>query len=208
MTVAWSKIVQLQRSQFLIRSLQWLNIHFKIFMAYPNDFASRLGRWMISLAWIGILVLLTVLFSKFIEYKRESRQQVVSQTSAAGDRQVMLRSGASGHYIAKGQINGQSVRFLVDTGASHVSVPEVVAQRLGLKKGSRMQANTANGLITVYATRLSSVSLGEITLRNVRASINPYMQGEEILLGMSFLGQLSINHERGQMTITQRSADF
>ncbi|MDG1249772.1 MAG: TIGR02281 family clan AA aspartic protease [Gammaproteobacteria bacterium] len=177
-------------------------------MAYPNDFATRLGRWMISLAWIGILVLLTILFSKFLENKREAQEQVVSQLSSVGDRQVILRSGASGHYLAKGKINRQPVRFLVDTGASYVTVPATVAARLGLKKGSEMQANTANGMITVYTTRLSSISLGEITLRNVRASINPYMQGEEILLGMSFLGQLSVNHERGRMTITQRSSDF
>ena len=139
---------------------------------------------MISLAWIGILVLLTILFSKFLENKREAQEQVVSQLSSVGYRQVILRSGASGHYLAKGKINRQPVRFLVDTGASYVTVPATVAARLGLKKGSEMQANTANGMITVYTTRLSSISLGEITLRNVRASINPYMQGEEILLGM------------------------
>jgi|TARA_B110000977_G_scaffold40754_1_gene54828 aspartyl protease family protein len=177
-------------------------------MAYPNDFATRLGRWMISLAWIGILVLLTMLFSKFLEQKRDTEEAVVNQVSVAGDRQVVLRSGASGHYIAKGRINGGTVRFLVDTGASHVTVPAAVAERLGLKRGGQIKANTANGVITVYATRLSTISLGEITLQNVQASINPYMQGEEILLGMSFLGQLSINHERGRMTITQRASDF
>jgi len=92
---------------------------------------------------------------------------------------------------------------LVDTGASHVSIPEPVAMKIGLEKGAPFLVNTANGTITVFATILPEISLGEIKLHNVRADINPHMDGDEILLGMSFLRDLSITHQGDQLTIRQ-----
>jgi aspartyl protease family protein len=91
----------------------------------------------------------------------------------------------------------------VDTGASFVSVPERVADRVGLKKGNALTASTANGNITVYSTVLDRISIGDITLYDVKADINPHMDGEEILLGMSFLRNLSVTHKDGKLSIRQ-----
>lgn len=66
-----------------------------------------------------------------------------------------------------------------------------------------MTVMTANGRITTYNTRLQSISLGDITLYDVQAGINPHMKGEEILLGMSFLRNLSITQENDTLTIRQ-----
>jgi aspartyl protease family protein len=105
--------------------------------------------------------------------------------------------------VASGKINGKPVEFLVDTGASFVSVPEQVANRVGLEKGRPLTANTANGNVTVYSTSLDRISIGDITLYDVKADINPHMDGEEILLGMSFLRNLSVTHEDGKLSIRQ-----
>ena len=163
---------------------------------------TRAGRWMISLAWIFALLLLTYLFSNALEHKRNPNRNV--ETSYIGEtKQVVLKSSTHGHYVASGQINQLPVVFLVDTGASFVSVPAGLAKKLGLKKGTLMWAQTANGQVSTYATVIDKISLGDISLTNVSASINPHMSGNEVLLGMSFLRQLEVIHKDGELTIRQ-----
>ena len=108
-----------------------------------------------------------------------------------------------GHYLAKGKINGSPVRFVLDTGATAVTVPGRVAEHLGLQAGRAQLARTANGTITTYRTRLDEVSLGTIRLRDVRADINPHMEGNEVLLGMSFLRSLELVQRDGSLTLRQ-----
>ena len=168
-----------------------------------SNFASKLGKWMVMLSWIAALGLMTLLFSNVLDNKRNPNQQVSTQVTSAGQKQVVLESSRYGHYLASGKINGQPVEFLVDTGASFVSVPEHVANRVGLEKGRALTASTANGNVIVYSTTLDRISVGDITLYNVKADINPHMDSEEILLGMSFLRNLSVTHESGNLTIRQ-----
>ncbi len=168
-----------------------------------NNFATKIGKWMVVLSWIVALGLMTLLFSNALDNKRNPNQQVSTQVTSAGQKQVVLESSRHGHYVASGKINGQPVEFLVDTGASFVSVPEHIANKVGLEKGRALTASTANGNVIVYSTTLDRISVGDITLYNVKADINPHMDSEEILLGMSFLRNLSITHEAGNLTIRQ-----
>ncbi len=168
-----------------------------------NNFSAIAGKWMIVLSWVAAIGLLTMLFTNVLDNKRNPNQNLSTQVLDNGSKEVVLQSSTHGHYVASGKINDKPVVFLVDTGASFVSVPERVAYRVGLKKGNALTATTANGNITVYSTVLERISLGEITLYNVKADINPHMDGEEILLGMSFLRNLSITHEGGRLTIRQ-----
>jgi aspartyl protease family protein len=120
-----------------------------------------------------------------------------------GVPQVVLKRNRSGHYVATGSINGFPVIFLLDTGATDVAVPRVVADRLGLKRGAPVVNQTANGQVTSWRTRLDEVRLGPVRRRNVRASILPNMQGSEVLLGMSFLKHLEMVQRDGRMTLRQ-----
>jgi len=160
----------------------------------------KLGRGMIIIAWIVIFAMLIWFFEK---NKRNPNQNIATQITSDGEKQVVLESSRYGHYVATGKINNTEVTFLVDTGASHVSIPEEVATKIGLKRGAPMLVNTANGTITVFATTLPVISLGEIKLYDIKADINPHMGGDEILLGMSFLRDLSITHQGDQLTIRQ-----
>jgi len=99
--------------------------------------------------------------------------------------------------------SGGGVTFLLDTGATAVSVPAGLAKRLGLQAGRPVTAMTANGTVTTYATQLHSVRLGNIERHGVRAHINPGMKGHEVLLGMSFLRDLDFRQQDGQLTIRQ-----
>jgi aspartyl protease family protein len=78
-----------------------------------------------------------------------------------------------------------------------------MAEKLGLRRGPAQQYNTANGVITGYLTRLNSVRLGDIELHDIRASINPRDQGDELLLGMSFLRELEFTQRGDTLTIRQ-----
>lgn len=168
-----------------------------------NDLATGMGKWMFVLVWVIAIAMLTQFFSKILDDKRNPNKSLTTLEMDNGTKQVVLRGSQHGHYIANGKINQQDVVFLVDTGATLVSVPAGVAKRIGLVRGAPMTVMTANGRITTYTTRLDSVSLGDISVENVRASINPRMQGEEVLLGMSFLRDLSVTHENGTLTVRQ-----
>ena len=165
--------------------------------------ARQIGKSMIIIAWILIFGILIWFFGILESNKRNPNQNVSTQVLSSGEIEVVLESSSYGHYIATGKINNTEVTFLVDTGASYVSVPEEVAKKVGLKRGAEMLVSTANGTVSVYVTTLDEVSIGEIKLYNIKADINPHMDGDEILLGMSFLRDLSITHKGDQLTIRQ-----
>ena len=162
----------------------------------------KLGKGMIAVAFIVALVLLSLFFDSVLKQQHNPNQQVETRYSE-GYREVVLQRNRSGHYLAYGRINGVNVEFLLDTGATTVSIPEHIANRIGLQRGSPQLASTANGTITTYATRLNRISLGEITLNNTRASINPHMDTDEILLGMSFLRDIEFT-QRGDTLILRQ----
>ena len=170
----------------------------------PTEDQNKLiGKGMIIIAWVLIIGMLVWFFGILETNKRNPNQNVSTHILSSGEKEVVLKSSSYGHYIATGKINNKEVTFLVDTGASYVSVPERIAKNVGLKKGAPMLASTANGTVTVYATTLDEVSIGEIKLYDIKADINPHMDSNEILLGMSFLKDLSITHQGDQLTIRQ-----
>lgn len=171
-------------------------------MASPPS-PQGLGKGMMLIAFLLVLFLLSLFFQDLID-KKQNPNQNLQTTTKEGYREVVLTRNAQGHYIALGTLNGKAVTFLLDTGATTVSIPASIAQQLGLKRGSPVQTSTANGIITTYATEINQISLGEIQLSEVRASINPAMHGDdEILLGMSFLKHLEFSQRGNQLTLRQ-----
>src|SRR5690606_9570699 len=73
----------------------------------------------------------------------------------------------SGHYVATGEVNGESVRFLVDTGATDVAMSEATGRRLGLRPGAPVTLSTANGLVRGARTTIDSIAIGPIRLEDV-----------------------------------------
>ncbi len=151
----------------------------------------RLGKGMIIGAWVSLLVMLTLFFSAYLE--RQNNPNSNPETSTNGVvKEVVLKRNRAGHYVATGSINGRKVIFLLDTGATHVVVSDDLASSLGLRRGRRISSQTANGVVSAWETSLSEVGLGDIRLSNVRASILSGLDGDEVLLGMSFLQQLEM----------------
>jgi aspartyl protease family protein len=152
------------------------------------------------LTWVIILGVFYLLFQDQLLQKHDPNYDLATTKSS---EPVVLQRNRQGHYVAPGSINGKPVRFLLDTGATDISIPGVLADRLKLTPGRASYANTANGTIKVYDTLLDSVALGGLSLPNVSAHINPHMRGETILLGMSFLQHLEIT-QRGNTLTLQR----
>jgi len=167
---------------------------------YGSNPDSRLGRRMLWFAALGLLGGLYLLFSML-----ENDTSTISSVDSNGSAMVMLEQDRSGHYLAEGQINGQSVTFLVDTGATDVALPESKARALGLEFGPRVTVMTAAGPAKAWVTRLDEVTVGGLRRRNVRASIT---DGEfnGILLGMSFLKHYNLQQQDGRLVIREALA--
>ncbi|NCA70392.1 MAG: TIGR02281 family clan AA aspartic protease [Sphingobacteriia bacterium] len=167
-----------------------------------EDLPSRVGRVMLLGAWIVGLILLAMLFEGLTSRQHNPNPHPTAILGHASIPEVQLERNRAGHYVANGRINGQRVRFLLDTGATDVALPLHVAERLGLPLQPGGLSKTANGTVRTWSTRLESVDLGGLVARNVRATVLPNMPGEDILLGMSYLKHLEMI-QRGR-TLTLR----
>jgi len=154
------------------------------------------------MALLASLLVLGLLYL-FFESSLQARDNPNRALQIAPGSELVLKRSRDGHYIFPGTINGQPVSFLLDTGATLVSVPAHLAGDMGLKPGAYQQAITANGTITTRATRLDSLAFGPFDLRGVPASLNPGMRGDQVLLGMSVLKHLEFT-QRGD-TLVLRS---
>jgi len=110
-------------------------------------------------------------------------------SSEEGRDGVSIARDRSGHFVASGAINGVPVEFLIDTGATIVALPQVLASDMGLVYGREMVIQTANGQTSGFLTMLARVELGGLAVENVSGIILPNMGPKRrVLLGMSFLG--------------------
>ena len=163
----------------------------------------RLGGWMYIGFWILLFVFLASLFSRWLDHERNPNQHVDAQVTTGGVREVTLKRNRMGHYIVTGAINGHTVEFMLDTGATDIAIPASLAQDLGLQKLGRMEFTTANGVAYGYATRVREVRVGNIQLHDLAASINPNMSDDVVLLGMSFLKKIEFT-QRGDTLILRQ----
>ncbi|MBS0336331.1 MAG: TIGR02281 family clan AA aspartic protease [Proteobacteria bacterium] len=120
--------------------------------------------------------------------------------------QVTLSADSRGQFITESTVNGSPMRFMVDTGATMVSIPGTEARRLGIdfSKGQKGVAQTANGPAPVYRIKLDSVKVGEIELLNVDAIVLDGGGLAQPLLGMSFLNRVEMRREGDSMTLVRR----
>jgi len=119
---------------------------------------------------------------------------------------VILTPDRNGHFVSSGSINGASVRFLVDTGATMVAMNVDEARRAGINylAGERGYSQTANGVTPIYRVKLAQVTLGDITLRDIDGVVQENGALPVVLLGMSFLGKLEMRREGDSLTLTRR----
>ena len=154
-----------------------------------------IGMWVVGLA------LAVLLANNWLERSRNPNNAVVSSIDG-GKRSITLKRSSGGHYLVTGTINGSRIDFLVDTGASSVSIPAGFADHIGLQRGTEFPIRTANGIGTAYETRIDTLRLGDLEVRNATAHINPGLSGE-VLLGMSVLQHYELVQRGDTLTIRE-----
>ena len=145
-----------------------------------------------------------------IEGKRQTLElhmAIGGQYSEPESRQVAIRKSKLDQYLVNGSINGQSVQFMVDTGANTVAMNESQARRLGLQyqvEANAAQVVTAGGISKSWKIRLDRVKVGEIQVANVDAVV---VQGDfptQILLGMSYLNHVKMQEHNSVLQLEQK----
>lgn len=155
-----------------------------------------------SLKWgpLGIVMFWLVLMAAVygaMEYVLQPRQVTVS---LAGD--MAIPRARDGHFYVAGTVAGQAVIFLVDTGASHVTVSRQLADDAGLGPGTPTRFHTANGVIDGRIVADVPVSVGPANVSGVRVAVGLVgIDRDKALLGQSFLSRFQITLTRDEMVL-------
>ena len=160
--------------------------------------------------WSGIAVISVERDQATVEIDGKQRVLKIGQhyrasAIASSREKVVLAADRGGMFVAEGAVNGIPMRFVVDTGATYVSLSASDATRMGLdfRKGRPVVMQTANGAVIKYLVKFDRVRLGGIELTGVDGVVGdqemPYA-----LLGMSFLNRLEMQRDGASMTLIRR----
>lgn len=138
----------------------------------------------------------------------EAPVSVGSSGTSPGDgagQRIVLTADGQGHFMSSGLINGKTVQFMVDTGATNVILSEADARRINLAydKGQRVGVSTANGQVVGHLLRLQSVKVGDVQVYDVPAIVLPQTM-PFVLLGNSFLTRFQMLRQNDQLTLERR----
>ena len=161
---------------------------------------TRLGALAIAAVW---LVVAGALYLGF-EYVEQGRQAKL-QPYTSGSGHLVIPRQRDGHFHVRGEVNRHPVNFLVDTGATHVSVSQALADKAGLPPGTAITLNTANGQRAGQLVRGVPVRAGDLVLNAASVSVGlSGMAPEQALLGQSFLKQFDVEIGRDAMVLRRR----
>ncbi|MCC5791711.1 MAG: retroviral-like aspartic protease family protein [Legionellaceae bacterium] len=152
---------------------------------------------MVFLAWIFVLVLL-LLFFHF--YGEEPGSFSYSEEHGT----LTIAADSKGHYWLDGHINDKPVRFMLDTGATYVALPQALARDLGIRGRYPLQLNTAAGRVEGQLSRVQELRFAGFSFTDVKVVIMPpEVQSTTVLLGMNILSHFSIT-QKDRTLIIQR----
>lgn len=131
---------------------------------------------------------------------------VATSSGPANNSPVSLYADERGHFFGNMHVNGASIKYVVDTGASSVAFNSGDAKfaKIDYEKGEKVSVSTANGVVTAYMVKLNTLKLGTITLNNVEAVITEGGSPPYVLLGMSALNRLDMRRNNSIMTLTKK----
>jgi aspartyl protease family protein len=140
------------------------------------------------------------------EMKLDLNQSIAGNFKKPDRSNLKIYPDSSGMYYVKGRINGQSTRFLVDTGATFVTMSGNKARSLKIdfRKGTPSTAQTASAIVPVWQIRLDSVTIGGIKLTNIDATVIAGSRPAEVLLGNSFLQHTQLQKAGSVLEIRKR----
>ena len=140
---------------------------------------------------------------------RRQRLAIGQHAHAGGDgggaQTASLTADGNGHFITTGTVNGATVRFMVDTGATSVALGASDARRanVSLANARPIMVQTANGVTQAWLVTLNSVRVGDVTLNQVEGTVHQH-DLPVALLGMSFLNRMEMKRDGQTMTLRKR----
>ena len=164
-----------------------------------NDSTVVKGHVTATIIWIAILITGYFIIDHF------SAPGPVVRTMQGGHREIVIPVARDGHYYVDGSVNGQAVTFLVDTGASYVSVGSDVARRAKLPKGQIGVFNTANGAVEGRVARAQSVTADIFEVTAINVAVMPG-RSDYALLGQNFLQYFNVSQSDGKLVLRMRSS--
>ncbi len=140
------------------------------------------------------------------QYTLTLSRHISTGFAGASRAEVRISSGRGGHFVTPGQINGQQVEFMVDTGATSVAMNVGVAKRLGVNylAGEKMRISTANGPASAYRVWLDSVMVGPLKINHIEAFVTMSDSPRIILLGNSYLSLVDMSVESGVLVLKEK----
>ncbi len=164
------------------------------FLSRFEQFAQKTSMLWIAVFW---LALMGVLYLAMTHYTNQ-RQTVVTSNGA-----LIITKDRDGHFYVPGTINGHSVMFVVDTGATLISISDEAARLANLPQGEPAQFHTAGGSRTGTIVSGVTVQVGSLTATNMRVGTGLQMgNGKEALLGQNFLSKFKLWIEGNQLFLT------
>lgn len=119
---------------------------------------------------------------------------------SAGSVEINLPAGADGHFYGTVTINNHPMAFMIDSGATFTTIPMNLASEAGLVLGAQVETHTANGRGFAKTTRIPSLKLGSIEIKNLEAHANPHLQ--QVLIGLNILKYFTLQQTADHMMLT------
>ena len=170
--------------------------------AYVLSHRRRIGQ-MLRHAAIWGLIFIGALAA--VGLWQDIRRDVLPRQSMLADGRIEVPAAADGHFYVMAEVNGAPVRFVVDTGATHVVLTRADAARAGIDPEGLAylgQARTANGTVRTAQVRLDSLQLGPVAMTDLRAVVNDG-EMDVSLLGMSLLNRFeAVELRRDRLVLT------
>jgi len=151
---------------------------------------------MLAIGWVLIIGIVWWVVEEW--GRRDANPNRALTVGPAGE--VVLQRNRAGHFLADGEVNGRRVTFLLDTGATYIAIPAQMARELKLKLGPSITLQTAAGPAPGYPTRLESVRVAGMEMRDMGAVVAEGLEPGTVLLGMNFLKRLEMT-QRGEQLV-------
>lgn len=128
----------------------------------------------------------------------------IKTTKAAikAKKTLVIDQNSNGHYFLEGEVNSTALTFVIDTGASVVSLPSSIARNAEIDCKKQVMMSTANGLANACTVIIPKLKIGSFLIEDVAAVVAPNLS--EPLLGMNVLQRFNIVQDHGQMRISER----
>ncbi len=131
---------------------------------------------------------------------------IAGANAPANNSPVSLYADQAGHYFGNLNINGVSLKYVVDTGATTVALNSGDAKfaKIDYEKGERITMSTANGDVNAYLVHINTLKIGTIVLNDVVATVNEGGSPPFVLLGMTALNRMSMKNENSILTLSKK----